>query len=76
MAGWQNCQYLWNAAAALGKTGDPQTVEPLINLLRHRSNVVRWSAIRGLDRTKDPRGAEALISVLGEGAPPRMRRRG
>jgi len=55
------------AVEALGNQGEA-AVEPLVKLLRHRSNFVRWSAIRGLGRTKDPRGAEALIGILGEGA--------
>lgn len=58
---------LTTAVEALGNQG-AAAVEPLIALLRHRSNFVRWSAIRSLGRTKDPRGAEVLIGILGEGA--------
>ena len=58
---------LTTAVEALGNQGEA-AVEPLVNLLRHRSNFVRWSAIRSLGRTKDPRGVEVLIGILGEGA--------
>ena len=54
------------AAKALGETGDPKAVEPLIRTLADESSFVRLEATRALGKIGDSRAVESLIRALRE----------
>ena len=56
------------AAAALGRLGDPQAVEPLIAALQTRDSAVRNHAARALGQIGDARAVEPLIAALQGGS--------
>lgn len=53
-----------NAAAALGRIGDPAAVPFLVRLLGDRDGRVRRSAVEALGRTGDGRAAGAVLTAL------------
>jgi len=55
------------AADALGETGDPRAVKPLIAALRDRNAPVRQAAAKALGRIRDCQAVEPLIAVVGDG---------
>jgi HEAT repeat protein len=54
-----------NAAAALGRIGDPRAVEPLIAALENQNAGAPIPAAVALGRIGDPRGVGPLIAALG-----------
>jgi HEAT repeat protein len=52
------------AVRALGKIGDAQIVEPLIQALKHKYPSVRETAVEVLEKTGDIRAVEPLIRAL------------
>jgi HEAT repeat protein len=52
------------AAKALGEIGDPLAVEPLISVLKDKSNYVREATAVALEVLGDPRAVEPLIATL------------
>ena len=52
------------AAAALGRTGAGDAVEPLMEALRNQEPQVQTAAINALSRLADERATEALVSAL------------
>jgi hypothetical protein len=52
------------AAAALGKIGDPKAVEPLIDALKDKNSGVRSSAASALEKIGDPKSVDPLIQAL------------
>ncbi len=59
--------YHWkrvSAAEALGKTGDPRAVEPLISVLEDENFYVRRATVKALGKIGDPRAVESLIAAL------------
>lgn len=53
-----------NAARALGKLGDPQAVEPLIQCLSFPDYYVREAAAQALEMLLDPRAIPPLLALL------------
>ena len=65
----------WDAAQALGESGDARAVEPLIRALKDDYDEVRSISAKGLKNLKDARAVEPLIRLLagfkcGEGDAP------
>ncbi|MBI2070143.1 MAG: HEAT repeat domain-containing protein [Elusimicrobia bacterium] len=53
------------AAQALGKIGDPEAVDRLIDVFRQELHPkVRWKAVEALGKIKDPRAAKVLTEAL------------
>jgi HEAT repeat protein len=52
------------AALALGKIGDPKTIQPLLGALKDNEDEVRIAACLALGMFKDPATFDALTSVL------------
>jgi len=53
-----------SAVTALGETGDPRAVKPLIKALGDSYSLIRSSAAIALGKIKDPRTVEPLIRAL------------
>jgi len=71
MLGHQDWLVRLHAVEALGRTGSPTAVEPLLATLRHDSDsAVREDAVRALGEIGHPRAVEGLMAVLKE---PRLR---
>jgi HEAT repeat protein len=49
---------------ALGNTGDPRIIDPLIALLKDENQAVRVLTVQALGNTKDPRIVDPLIALL------------
>ena len=60
-ASWQ---IRWNAAGALGDTGDPRAIEPLAAALKDENSYVRATAALALGAIDDPRVIAPLIGAL------------
>ncbi|HEX3050763.1 MAG TPA: HEAT repeat domain-containing protein [Aggregatilineaceae bacterium] len=52
------------AVRELGKSRNPDAVEPLIAALKDKTITVRFLALRGLGKLKDPRAIEPMIPFL------------
>ncbi len=53
-----------HAVGALGKSGDPRAVGPLMDLLDDRDPEIRMAAVTGLGALKSGRSVEALLKCL------------
>jgi HEAT repeat protein len=60
----ESWQIRWNAAGALGDTGDPRAVEPLAAALKDENSYVRATAATALGAINDPRVIDPLIGAL------------
>ncbi len=52
------------AIDALGKIGESNSVDPLIEVLKENDKEMRLSAVEALGKIKDPRATPSLISAL------------
>jgi hypothetical protein len=59
----------WQAAMALGDTGDRRIVEPLITALHSAHRRVAQAAARSLGKLHDPRAVTSLIEALDDPTP-------
>ena len=61
-----NSTIRWRAAEALGHTGDPRAIEPLIRSMGDRNTAVQWRAIEALVDIGEP-AMESLLLVSKNG---------
>ncbi len=64
-----------DAALALGRMGDANAVDPLIQALQHASPAVREGAATALGQMRDPRAIQPLIAALADPGDPSQENR-